>query len=515
MGRGIPRHSGPLVRQPAARGAPRPQELHVQFGADAARQAVVSWASSRPASRPHLRVGTPQDGTGSTVEAVERNYADTLTGERVWAYHCPLGELQPDTVYVYEAVHRGAPPAGGSFRTGPDGRAGTFRFTSFGDHGIPEPVGLGLGPSSPNARHVVDSVEAAEPLFCLVNGDLSYANASDAPLSTWTSWFDNVTRSARYRPWMPCAGNHENEVGNGPQGYLAYQTRFFLPDNGETGDFLGNWYAFTVGAVRVVSVNGDDFCIQDGGFSEQRARNLPGSPRRDSYIHGYSGGRQLAWLERTLDTARHDPEIDWLVVVMHQVAMSSAPFNGADLGIRQALLPLFDRYGVDLVLGGHEHHYERTHPVRGVVQGSPVLTPEVGRFDGGAIDTTGGRVHVTIGVGGHPTFPAPAAFAEPAEGLVIVDVGPPSLSCQRPPRKEREAGDWLAARVVDRPYGYTLFEVDPGAPGGTTRIEATHFGALAGSPRYEPVDRFVLERPRNDALAERSGTGINRRPVGR
>ncbi len=36
-------------------------------------------------------------------------------------------------------------------------------------------------------------------------------------------------------------------------------------------------------------------------------------------------------------------------------------------------LPLFDRYGVDLVVTGHEHHFERTLAVRGVDADSPTL----------------------------------------------------------------------------------------------------------------------------------------------
>lgn len=66
-------------------------------------------------------------------------------------------------------------------------------------------------------------------------------------MATWRSFFANNQRSARNRLWMPAAGNHENEVGNGPQGYLAYQTRYSLPHNGSrTPGFAGNWYAFTV-----------------------------------------------------------------------------------------------------------------------------------------------------------------------------------------------------------------------------------------------------------------------------
>jgi 3',5'-cyclic AMP phosphodiesterase CpdA len=67
--------------------------------------------------------------------------------------------------------------------------------------------------------------------------------------------------------------------------------------------------------------------------------------------------------------------IDWIVVCMHQVAISSLDqFNGADLAIREEWLPLFDKYGVDLVVCGHEHHYERSHPIRGR-QANATLTP--------------------------------------------------------------------------------------------------------------------------------------------
>ena len=79
-----------------------------------------------------------------------------------------------------------------------------------------------------------------------------------------------------------------------------------------------------------------------------------------------------------------------IVVFMHQCAMStSVPGNGSDLGIRQAWLPLFDKYEVDLVLSGHEHDYERTYPVRGYDAGShgTVAAPNPGQTKGAAVDT--------------------------------------------------------------------------------------------------------------------------------
>ncbi|HSV66860.1 MAG TPA: metallophosphoesterase family protein [Mycobacteriales bacterium] len=487
-----------LLRQPAIAGAPPPEQLHVQFGADAAREVAVSWATQERVVRPRLRLGRHGEGFGTEVDAEERVYVEALTGQTVWTYHATLDRLRPAADYIYQVHHRGAAPLGGRFRTGPAGR-GRFRFTSFGDQAVPAPVGQGLGPSSPNAGFIVDAVEALDPLFHLVNGDLCYANVSDDPVATWQRFFANNMRSARARPWMPCAGNHENEVGNGPQGMLGYQTRFALPNNG-SGEpaFVGNWYAFTVGSVRVVSINNDDVCVQDGGFSAFRRDHVPGYAARglDPYVRGYSGGAQRAWLEATLADARAADDIDWIVVCMHQVAMSSAHFNGADLGVREQFLPLFDRYGVDLVLAGHEHHFERTFPVRGTLPGSALLTPAPRDDNPTVIDTTQGAVHMIIGGGGHPGFTSPDRFDSPHDGVVIYGVGPGSPTSQHGALTTTEPAPWSAYRDLTNPYGFAAFDVDPYAAGDATTMTVTHYGAAAGSPTYTPLDQFTLRRPR-------------------
>ena len=69
-------------------------------------------------------------------------------------------------------------------------------------------------------------VERLQPLFHLFNGDLCYANLAEDRVRTWWDFWENNSRSARKRPWMPSPGNHENELGNGPIGYQAYQTYF-------------------------------------------------------------------------------------------------------------------------------------------------------------------------------------------------------------------------------------------------------------------------------------------------
>jgi Calcineurin-like phosphoesterase/Purple acid Phosphatase, N-terminal domain len=491
-----------LVRRPDGAGSPAPEQVHLQFGADAAAQVAVSWAAPAAVARPRLRVGPADGQPGTQVDADERMYTDALTGEAVFTYHARVGSLEPSTRYAYEVLHDGSAPVPGTFRTGPRGRSGRFRFTSFGDHAIPAPVGDGSGPHSPNAGYVVTAVERLDPLFHLLNGDLCYANSSDQPVATWTSYFANITRSARYRPWMPTPGNHENEAGNGRQGYLSYQTRFDLPGNGAPA-FSGNWYAFTVGPVRIVALNNDDVCLQDGGFSGLRRDNVPGYRANgfDPYISGYSGGLQRRWLERELAAASQDEDIDWIVVFMHQVAMSSAHFNGADLGIRQHWLPLFDKYGVDLVLAGHEHHFERSVPVRGALPGSALLTPAPARAreaqpgDPAEFDTSYGTVHLTIGGGGHPYRTPGRQLHGPREGIVIAGVEPGDPLVQRRSVIETEPAAWSAYRDTKAAFGFASFDVTPVEPGGTTSITITYWAASDGSPSYRPRDRVVLRKP--------------------
>ena len=347
-----------LWTRPDQSGAQPVGGLHLQFGKDACTEVVVSWHTTDAVRNPRVMVGTPTSGFGRIVQAETRTYRDAKSNTEVRVHHARLDSLVPDTDYVYAAVHDGTNPELGTVRTAPSGRS-PLRFTSFGDQAIPtqgqftNPIYGIHNLGSPAAGDITTAIERLAPLFNLVNGDLCYANLADDRIRTWSDWFENNTRSARYRPWMPAAGNHENELGNGPIGYAAYQTYFTLPDSESDAEVRGLWYSFTAGSVRVISLNNDDICFQDGG---------------NSYVHGYSGGAQKRWLESELASARADKRIDWVVVCMHQTAISTGDrTNGADLGIRQEWLPLFDRYQVDLVVCGHEHHYERSHPVRGVL----------------------------------------------------------------------------------------------------------------------------------------------------
>src|ERR1700731_524604 len=486
-------------RSPDPVATPPVAGLHLQFGADASSEMVVSWHTLQSVRNPRVVLGRLDGALERTVEAKEVSYTDAKSGQVVYAYHAKIRRPQPGPPYLYGASHDGAEPEFGTFRTSLRGRA-QFTFTSFGDQGTPTlgkkyvpPEGVTLpnppyvndNLGSPAAGDTTLGVEQLQPLFHLFNGDLCYANIANDRVRTWWDFWENNSRSARKRPWMPSAGNHENELGNGPIGYQAYQTYFSVPESaGQTDLTRGLWYAFTAGAVRVISIANDDVAYQDGG---------------NSYVRGYSEGAQKAWLEQELSAARSDRDVDWIVVCMHQVAISTVDkFNGADLGIRQEWVPLFDKYGVDLVVCGHEHHYERSHPIRGREQNA-TLTPVPAATATDVIDTTKGTVHMVIG-GGGTSFPSNTLFFNPPQCRGITSVGEPDPKTgKRPPIYVKEQAPWSAVRNAAHSYGFAAFTVDPGSHSGDfTTIEVAYYDVVGADGQLPPFETFTLRRPRRD-----------------
>jgi hypothetical protein len=509
-----------------------PEQIHLTWGDDPARTVFVSWASHAQAVNP--RVLLEHRGSQPTViHAVQRTYTDGINGQTVFTYHAKLDGLQARSSYRYSVTadndsHR-KNPFTATFQTAPRGRA-PFRWTSYGDLATPVTSWV---LSSPQSRHAVDAVERFEPLFHLLNGDLCYANLNHtAQPAVWADFGNNVQRSAAHRPWMPCPGNHEVEFCNGEQGLDSYVTRYSLPDNGT--HFPGRWYKFQVGSALFISLAADDVIYQDSGaflagpeplIPAPSTGHAPIHPGTSLYVRGYSAGAQTRWLEETLAAAEQDESIDWIIVQMHQDALSSSKDgNGSDKGIRETWLPLFDRYGVDLVLCGHDHDYERSWPVRGCKQGTgrdamtgtpvdtcqpqPVITdePAEGRFD-----TTHGTIHLILG-GGGTSAPLDVYGVNPRNGSPQAKVitkpnrpmpGPVPGVFIKQGADAVEDAIWSARRDTVTGYGIAVFDLDPGEANGKTSITMRYYHApgadRAPTSNYELFDTVVLAKGRRDA----------------
>jgi len=76
----------------------------------------------------------------------------------------------------------------------------------------------------------------------------------------------------------------------------------------------------------------------------------------------YMDKKQVQWLEGELakDTA------EWKVCFFHHPPYSSAKKHGSDPQLREVVEPIFIKYGVNVVLTGHDHVYERIKPQKGI-----------------------------------------------------------------------------------------------------------------------------------------------------
>ncbi len=77
----------------------------------------------------------------------------------------------------------------------------------------------------------------------------------------------------------------------------------------------------------------------------------------------YFDAEQIEWLRDELSKSKER----WKIPFFHHPIYSSGGRHGPDLPLREQLEPLFIQYGVDAVLTGHEHFYERIKPQHGIV----------------------------------------------------------------------------------------------------------------------------------------------------
>lgn len=224
------------------------------------------------------------------------------------------------------------------FRTAPRKGARTrFRFLVWGDSGS------GKEPQIEVARQIASRHRSRPFDFALHTGDLAYPHGSPSYLTErhfriYRAWLHSV-------PVYPAAGNHDLKKDGGQ----AFAEAFLEPRG------LGHhrrYYSFDYANAHFVALDsneGDDVAGSGGDLRDR-------------------GSAQRAWLERDLAAAVTDTLTDWIIVYLHHPPYSAAAGlsgHGSDPGLRESLTPLFDRFGVDVVFAGHDHNYERSHPLRG------------------------------------------------------------------------------------------------------------------------------------------------------
>lgn len=113
---------------------------------------------------------------------------------------------------------------------------------------------------------------------------------------------------------------------------------------------------------------------------------------------------QYKFIEKDLQEASANENSDWIVVTNYGPFYTSPSAHPAKNDIRNIYHPLFDKYGVDLVLQGHNHNYQRTYPVTfNPNKGSnPIVTNQ---FTTGYQGDKDGVVYAIVGTGGEGFHP--------------------------------------------------------------------------------------------------------------
>lgn len=104
----------------------------------------------------------------------------------------------------------------------------------------------------------------------------------------------------------------------------------------------------------------------------------------------YEYEKQVTWLEEDLKSAAGK---DWRIVLLHHNGKSCTYKEDYERVI--ALYPLFEKYGVDLVLNGHAHTYERLNPMNGLGEVLPQYLENTDVYE-----RPEGFISITVGSGG-------------------------------------------------------------------------------------------------------------------
>jgi hypothetical protein len=306
--------------------------------------------------------------------------------------------LSPDTKYYYAIGAIGGTIAAGQgfyFQTSPT-NIRPFRVWAIGDSGT-----ANAGASA--VRDAYLDFTSVHTDVWLMLGDNAYEEGTDGQYQA--AVFDMYSALLRNVILWPTIGNHD-AASLGSNGDLPYHDIFTLPRAGEAGGLPSGtekYYSFDFANAHFI-------CLDSAS-----SVRLPGGP-------------MLTWLENDLAAT----DRDWIIAFWHHPPYSFGTHNSDSevelIQMRRHVLPVLEKYGVDLVLSGHSHNYERSflldgfYGQSGELTGAMVLSDTAGREteDGayrkpaGGLGANRGTVYAVCGCsgeGGNFNFPRhPAMF---------------------------------------------------------------------------------------------------------
>lgn len=328
---------------------------------------VVRWRTDAFA-RSRVRYGTTPGNLDKTADDSALNTEHLVK----------LTDLTPNTKYYYSIggmkdILQG--DENNYFFTLPvAGSEGVVRVGAFGD----------CGNNSVNQRNVrnafINYLGDNYMNAWILLGDNSYPDGADAELQ---AKFFNIYKDDLLKkyPLFPAPGNHDYHdiefsaaVAQRTK-EVAYYQNFSMPENGEAGGVPSHtkaFYSFDIGNVHFLSLD---------SYGKEA----------DVYRLYDTLGPQVQWIKKDLEANNNK---QWVVAYWHHPPYTKGSHNSDGVGelakIRENFIRILERYGVDLILCGHSHDYERSGLLKGHYgpestfnAAQHFLSTSTGRYDGG------------------------------------------------------------------------------------------------------------------------------------
>lgn len=339
---------------------------------------------------PYLQIGTPTSITVKwrTDESTDSrvSYGDSpgdLTShvddpDLTTEHEVTISELAPDSKYYYAIGTTSANLAGDD----PD-----YFFITSPEPGTRKPTRIWIlgdsGTRDDKARAVRDAYydftgDRHTDLWLML-GDNAYGSGTDNQYQK-AVFEDMYEAMLRKSVLWPTLGNHDDNTSSTPGPYPYYDI-FTLPKNGEAGGMASGteaYYSFDYGNLHFICLN--------SASSDLRS----------------SSSAMWTWLEA--DLAAND--IDWTFAFWHHPPYSKGSHDSDDetelIQMRERALPPLEDAGVDLVMCGHSHSYERSYLLDGHYDESNTLTSDMILDSGdGRMDGDGAYTKATLGPASH------------------------------------------------------------------------------------------------------------------
>ena len=242
------------------------------------------------------------------------------------AHSISLADLLPNTRYRYQISSGSRLLARSQFRTAPTkSEATTIKVAVIGDSGS----------GDSNQIAVSQVLNEFAPRLVLHTGDIVYDSGAFEDYDN--RFFQPYGDWLRHIPIFPCIGNHD--ALNQDVWKSIYSTPARDSSSGDE-----TYYSFDFGKAHFIALNTNaDFSV---------------------------GSDQYRWLVRDLKRSSLSGTT-WSILFFHHPPFSDG-LHLDDQNVQTGLVPLFERYRVDLVLSGHDHAYERTDPINLSGQGGNV-----------------------------------------------------------------------------------------------------------------------------------------------